>query len=166
MARAGISVVYYGACLFGIWCILCLFRNAREGKLYQLQRAYGWVALCTAPIVFAQFFVGFGHGFSFDDLGEQLMIMPGSWFVLQGGQSVVHLFEENVKDWTGHRQSTMMDNWPVFAGLTLAQVLLLTVLVWRRFLKGRTLRDRGVLGIGLFLFVNAALAMQWKWFGS
>ena len=69
MAWAAGAIAYFGPFLFGIWCIVCLFRNSRQGMLYQARRSYGWIALCTAPIVVAQVLVGYGPGFSFSDIG-------------------------------------------------------------------------------------------------
>lgn len=86
--------------------------------------------------------------------------------MLFGGQTVVSVFEANVKDWTGHRRDTMFDNAPVFFGLVLAQVLALSLLVAWRFRRGAGPRDPLVLGVGLFATANAALAMSWPWYGT
>lgn len=165
MAAVLAAILYLGPFVFSIWCIVCVFRNASSGKLYQAQRSYGWLALCTAPIVLAQIVIGFGS-ISFSDLGQSLAVVPGSWMVLLGGQSVVTIFEDNVKDWTGHRKDTMLDNAHVFLALTAVQVLTLGSLIFWRFRQGKSLRDKWVLGIGIFMVVNAALAMQWMWFGT
>lgn len=160
------ALVYMAPFLFGVWCIVCLFRNKRSGLFYQAQRSFGWLALCTAPVALAQVFTGFGRDFGFDDFFERIAVVPGSWFVLLGGQSVITIFEDNVKDWTGHRKDTMFDNAPVFLALTLAQILVFTAIVLWRFRKGKGMRDPVVLGIGIFMAVNAALGMQWMWFGT
>ncbi|MHC4822961.1 MAG: hypothetical protein ACYTEP_02975 [Planctomycetota bacterium] len=120
--------------------------------------------MATGQILFA-----FGDSFRFSDLGERLLVLPGSWTVLMGGQSVIAVFEDNVKQWTGHRRDTMFDNLPVILTLTAVQVLVLSALVWWRFRKGKGLRDPLDpldLGVGIFMAVNAALAMQWMWFGT
>jgi len=153
--------------VFAVWSIVRLFRNRNTSFLYQWQRAFGWLALCSVPFPPLQALRGvLGMGrISFDAL-EALLVLPGSWYVLFGGKSVVYVFEENVKDWTGHRRDTMFDNAPVFFALVLAQVLVLSLLVGWRFHKGKSLRDPVVLGTGIFMAVNAALAMSWPWFGT
>jgi len=86
--------------------------------------------------------------------------------VLMGGQTVISVFEENVKDWTGHRRDTMADNTEVFVLMMLIQLAALSWFVARRFAKGKSWRDPVVRGIGIFMAVNAFLAMDWPWYGT
>jgi len=162
------GLIYLAPMAFTLWCILRLFRNRSQGFLYQWQRGLGWTALSVLPVVLAQpFYFAFGNGpVSLSGFFNGLALLPGAWMVLLGGETVIHLFEDNVKAWTGHRQDTMFDNLPVFFGMVLVQSLILSLLVTWRFRAGKSLRDPAVLAIGLFLLVNAALAIGWVWFGD
>lgn len=150
---------------FSVWCIVRLYSNQQQTWFYQAQRSFAWVICAALPVLFALPILGImEHGF--EDFGAWGFLLFGSWPVLVGGQSVIHIFEENVKDWTGHRQDTMFDNADVFFGLVAAQTLLLTLLVFWRFRKGKGWRDPFVLAVGLFVLVNAALGMHWEWYGT
>ncbi len=51
------------------------------------------------------------------NLGETLLLLLGApltWPIFLGGQTVIRIFEDNVKHWTGHRRDTMFDNAHVF----------------------------------------------------
>lgn len=133
-------------------------------------RGLRWCALCVAPVALLQpLWFGIKHSEGLPSLGDLLqvlLILPGSFLVLLGGQSVVTVFEDNVKDWTGHRRDTMFDNMDVFLGLVSVQTLLLALLLAWRYRRGATRRDPVVVGVGLFLVVNALLAIDWMWFGT
>jgi hypothetical protein len=148
---------------FSLGCIVCLFKHRRNYML----RAWGWLALCSFPAVIVQntkWVLGTpGMTIGLDDVCKTL---PYSWYVLSCGQSVVNIFEENIEHWTGHRQSTMLDNWPVFFGLGLAQALVLSYFVARRLRAGATLKDSTVITIGVFMCINAILAASFNWAGT
>jgi len=147
-----------------IWCVVRFFKNTKPGLAYQWMRSIGWIALCALPPVVVRLVPTL---FSDLDQGlETLAVGLGSWLVNLGGQSVIHIFEENVKDWTGHRSDTMFDNAHVFFALTAAQVLLLSTIVTTRLRLKQTWRDMVVLSVGLFVFVNAFLGMDWEWYGT
>ena len=103
-----------------------------------------------------------------------LLLVPWVWaalriqmWALAGGAVVQWPFDRWVKDLTGHRQATMLDNWWVYA---LATVLWLTPwVVWlaRGFDFGsspwRSRRVRIATGV---VAVNALLGMGFPWWGS
>ena len=159
--------LYLAPGAFALWCIRRLRRNERPSWFYQWQRAWGWLALCAAPAPLLQCLRGlFGSSRGLAALAEQLTILPGSWYVQLGGQSVVSIFEAHVKTWTGHRRDTMLDNAAVFFGLVLLQAGLASLLVTWRLRRGAPLRDPLVLATGAFTAVNALLAASWPWYGT
>ncbi len=92
-------------------------------------------------------------------------ILPVSWLVLCGGWSVQALFEETVEDVTGHRQSTMLDNWPYYATLTALQLAALAALVAWRGRRTRTRDPRAWVAAALVL-ANGIAGMAWPWWGT
>lgn len=160
-----LALIYLTPLGFSIWCLERLFRNHKNSWFYQLQRSFGWVILPALPVVLAKpILTIIEHGI--EELDSIFFWLVGSWPVLVAGQSVITIFEDNVKDWTGHRRDTMFDNAGVFFGLMAAQTLVLTMAVFWRFRSGKTWRDPLVLGIGIFLLINAILAMDWPWYGT
>lgn len=127
-------------------------------------RGVGWIGLCALPIVIYKAIPLLTSGS--DHFWEGLFLTLGSWLVNLGGESVIQVFEANVKDWTGHRRDTMFDNANVFFALTAAQVLVLSAIVTTRLRMKKTWSDRVVLSVGLFVLVNAGFGMNWKWFGT
>ena len=169
MVAALTLLLYLLPSAFYCWCLACLLRNRKRSWFYQWQRGLGWIALCVAPFPIWQALAGSISGTGFSSIGEsltQLALVPGSWWILTGGETVIAIFEENVKDWTGHRRDTMFDNLHVFALLTIAQTLILSGIASLRFHKGKNWRDPILLGIGLFSAINAAMGMHWMWFGT
>jgi|FLOH01.1.fsa_nt_gi hypothetical protein len=149
-----------------IWGSICFFRNRRKTAIYQLCRAFGWISLCVFPV---PFLAAARQSIEDFNLGETLLLLLGApltWPIFLGGQTVIRIFEDNVKHWTGHRRDTMFDNAHVFFGLILVQVLLLSLLVAWRFQQGKTWRDPVVLGVGIFMAGNAMLGMNWPWYGD
>lgn len=53
-----------------------------------------------------------------------------------------------------------------FLDLVAAQTILIALLLAWPHRKGATRRDPVVVGVGLFLVVNALLAIDWMWFGT
>jgi len=150
-----------------LWCITCYFRNSSDKFAYQWRRGAGWIALCVAPITFVAVFALIIEDGGFDwEKATTIVWAPIHWCVLMGGQTVISVFEENVKDWTGHRRDTMADNTEVFVLMMLIQLAALSWFVARRFAKGKSWRDPVVRGIGIFMAVNAFLAMDWPWYGT
>ncbi|MFK5956966.1 MAG: hypothetical protein QM477_11045 [Planctomycetota bacterium] len=143
-----------------IWCVVRYFRNQKPNLLYQWMRGIGWIGLCALPVVAWQAAVALASGM------KAMILLPGSWLVHLGGQSVIHIFEDNVKNWTGHRRDTMFDNADVFFALTAAQVFLLSSVTAWRFRMHKGWRDPLVLSVGIFVLVNAVLGMDWMWFGT
>jgi hypothetical protein len=100
------------------------------------------------------------------DAQSLYLTLPYSWWVLSCGQTVVKIFDENVKNWTGHRQSTMLDNWPVFFGLGLIQAIILSLIVAHRMKGGEKPTQGLALVGGIFMCVNAMLATSFNWAGT
>lgn len=150
-----------------LWFIVSYFRNSNDKFLYQWRRGAGWLALCVAPItvvaVLARM-IGDG-GVEWDQAGA-IVGAPFHWPVLMGGQTVISIFEENVKDWTGHRKDTLLDNVGVFVLMMTIQVAVLSFFVAKRFQKGKTWRDPLVRGLGILMAINAFLGMEWPWYGT
>jgi uncharacterized membrane protein len=149
------------------WCVVDYFRNKNDKFLYQWRRAIGWLALCVFPItlvaVVARMLEDGGVEW---DKAATVVFAPIHWIILIAGQTVISVFEENVKDWTGHRRDTMADNTEVFVLMLLIQLAVLSWFVALRFRKGKTWRDPLVCGVGIFMAVNAFLAMDWPWYGT
>jgi hypothetical protein len=148
------------------WCLVSWFRDSSESTFYQSRRAFGWLALCVAPLPFVNLLFHAIREWRADGFLEGLAVTVLQWPVLLGGQTVISVFEANVKDWTGHRRDTMLDNSHVFLALTVVQALVLSLLVYRRLRKGKTWRDPLLRGVGLFMLVNGWMAMDWPWYGT
>ena len=151
---------------FMVWGLICFFQNRRETFLYQMRRALGWITLCVLPVPLFAAITKIFRGEDLDHVFANLAISPLVSPIFLGGQTVITVFEDNVKGWTGHRRDTMFDNAHVFFGLVLIQVTILSLLVAWRFRRGKTWRDPLVLGVGVFMIVNAWLGMDWPWYGT
>lgn len=84
------------------------------------------------------------------NLNDLFVTIPFSWQVLSCGQSIVNIFE----------------NWTLFFAMGLAQAILLSYFVARRLKTGATLQDPTVIGIGVFMCINAILATPFNWAGT
>lgn len=128
--------------------IVLLVRNRSRHLFYQAWRGLGLLGLCALPAAIA------GN------------LVPIGWPIYLGGHTVVTIFEENVKDWTGHRRDTLLDNLHVYAALTAVQVLLLmAILVWR-WRRGAGWRDPWVWAVAIFMLANSLAAWDWPWYGT
>ena len=147
------------------WCVLRFLRPGTRASLWaRVQRGVGWQTVCVAPVLAVHVaLLVVHHGFEW--LGALAALFFGPW-VLLGGASVQAVFEANVKDLTGHRRDTMMDNVHVYLGLTAFQALLLALIVALRTRSDRGLRDPLVWAVGLAVAANAALGITWPWWGT
>ncbi|MFT4539190.1 MAG: hypothetical protein ACI841_004985 [Planctomycetota bacterium] len=160
-------VCYLGPAAFAGWSIWRLFRSQGSSFWLSWQRAFGLLCLSTLPVLIVQLLTGLSGGFRYSiDFLESLIVIPGSWYVLWGGHSVISVFEKNVKSWTGHRRDTMLDNAHIFFALVFVQLLVLTLVVATRFRAGAKINDPVVASIGVFAGVNALLGMSWMWLGT
>jgi hypothetical protein len=151
---------------FMAWGTVCFFLNRRDRLSYQLLRALGWISLCALPVPFVAAISKMLRDGEWAEAFLHFAIAPLITPIFLGGQTVVSLFEENVRNWTGHRRDTMFDNAHVFFGLVLIQALILCAIVAWRFRRGKTWRDPLVLGVGVFVTVNGLLTMDWPWYGT
>lgn len=158
----------YGLLLlpFLVWGAVCFFLDRKSSFAYQWRRAWGWLWLCILPIPFAAAISKLLRDGEWGEAFLQFAIAPVISPIFLGGQTVITVFEDNVKNWTGHRRDTMFDNAHVFFGLVLIQVAILSLLVAWRFRRGKTWRDPVVLGVGIFMAVNAWRGMDWPWYGT
>lgn len=147
------------------FCIVTLRTPGPRGLWLNWVAGIGWVVLWSLPAVIAQDVRSFLRGAvtTFDAL-EYLQIAGFQVWVLCGGASVIEIFEATAKSLTGHRQSTMIDNWHYFAALTYAQAAIAGGLAaWFRATRG--LRW-GVWVIAVASLVNALMAIDWPWWGT
>lgn len=155
--------------MIGVWCWARPSRdpNARRSVLASFAWGVGWLSACALPAVAYQAALQLSGSLptSFE-AGDVARGLPFSWWVLLGGESVQSLFEATAKDLTGHRQTTMLDNWPYYAALTYVQVALGGGLVAVRRRLGRGTLDPWVLLLGLAVVVNGCLGARWPWWGS
>jgi hypothetical protein len=87
-------------------------------------------------------------------------------WVLLGGGVVQQVFEASARAISGHRQSTMVDNWAIYYGYTLIWVLPFAVLVASRLGKPNWRTDRVLRIVGATLLLNALAGVGWPWWGS
>ena len=149
------------------FCVWTWFQwKERKGLAGHLLPAVGWLSVWSFVAAIAQLIYHAvkttGQTFELEDLPAML---PFSWWVLLGGHSVQLVFEETAKAVTGHRQMTMIDNWPYYVVLTYAQTLVLAGLAaWRS--RGRSWSDPLLVLLGILVLANGALGLRWPWWGS
>lgn len=98
--------------------------------------------------------------------GEAARGLPFSWWVPLGGRSVQSVFEATVEALTGHRPSTMIDNWPYYAALAYVQTAALGAVCAARLRAGRSSLAPVCLVSGLAVLANACLGARWPWWGT
>lgn len=97
---------------------------------------------------------------------ESLVALPVGLSVLIGGKSIILIFEATIRAVQGDRSDTMMTGAPWFYALMLAQSALLAgILAWRRRRTGRILEPISLILL-LLVACNAALAVDWPWWGT
>ena len=122
--------------------------------------ALGWMTLCVIPALIYQsiWWVSAASPYSASGSSVLLAAPVGLW-VLLGGWSCVAVFEATVRDLTGHRMMTMVDNAHVFVVLIVIQTAIVVAVLIRAKPALRRAIGAGVLG-------NALLASHWPWWGS
>lgn len=148
--------------------VFAALRPSKVGAPYGLLRAFGVLSLSVIPAVVVQT-VGIFAGmyrvtFSVEDWFTGLGLQ---FWALAGGLVVQSPFDRWVKDLTGHRQATMIDNLHVYAAATV-----LWLLAWAWWIT-RGVHDGGSAGcarrarIAAFVVgTNALLGITFPWWGS
>ncbi len=149
-----------------VWGIVCFFRNRSDSLHYQLRRGFGWISMCVISVTILAALIEIFSDWDGVESIQHLLLSPIVSPVFLGGQTVITIFEDNVKDWTGHRRDTMFDNSHVFFGLVFIQALVLSLIVAWRLRGGKTWRDPVVMAVGAFVAINAFLGRDWPWYGT
>lgn len=153
-------------CVPLIWCTWRFVRRLRAPRFAgRLAQAVGLLALWTWVAVLAQSVYLVVTQSSISVL-DALATTTFAWWVLLGGASVQTLFEETAKDVTGHRQSTMIDNWHYYMALTAVQTVLLASFVAWRWKKPRERFDPLVAALVVLVVGNALAGVTWPWWGT
>lgn len=138
-------------------------RRLRSELPLRLGSAVGVCALAAFPPTLYQALpMGGAKTSALETLGLTLV----AWWVLLGGVSVVATFEATAQLVSGHRQMTMIDNWPWFLALVLVQTSLLAAFLAPRFGPGATWKSPRLWLIFAAVAINAACAVDWPWWGS
>lgn len=155
------------SCLPQFALVFVFFKRTETEGHWHWARTAGWLCLWTLPAVIAQFaFNAAGYSSTTFDSGDLFAMLPWSWSVLTGGFSVQEVFEVTAKAVSGHRQSTMLDNWPYYAVLTWIQFALLSLYCALMRDPARRFRDKPSIIIGLLVLINALCGISWPWWGS
>ena len=155
------------SCLPHFVFVFLFFKRSDTAGAWNWARTVGWLCLWTLPAVVVQFaFHAAGRSTTTFDFGELFSMLPWSWSVLSGGFSVQALFEQTAKAVSGHRQSTMLDNWPYYMVLTWLQFSLVAAYCALMRDPVRRFRDRPAILSGVVLLINALLGITWPWWGS
>jgi hypothetical protein len=146
---------------------LFLLSRRTEPAVMRLARGFGWTALCCMPAILAQDVMLLGGFSSTSFHPEELLVgLPFQTWVLPGGYVVQHLFESSAKAISGHRQSTMMDNVPIYYSFTLLWLLPWAALIAARLRRGPLRKDAAVLPVAILLLANSIAGIAWPWWGS
>ena len=148
---------------------IALFVRARPTSSFAMRvaRALGWCAMCAAPAILVQDVVlvgGFSHT-SFD-ASECLIVWPFQLWVLLGGGVAQQVFEASAKAISGHRQSTMMDNWILYYAFTLAWSLPWSALIAKRMRARPWHGDPIAWCVAVVILANAVAGVHWPWWGT
>ena len=99
-------------------------------------------------------------------VGECLETWPFQLWVLLGGGVVQQVFETSAKAISGHRQSTMMDNWWIYYGFTLIWALPWSALLATRLRAHAWRKDPIAMIVAALLLLNAVAGVRWPWWGT
>jgi hypothetical protein len=150
-----------------ICIVLCWRVRKLEPYSLRLAGAVGACVLCIVPAIAVQDALLLAGGLSSSfSIVECLIVWPFQLWVLLGGGVVQQVFEASARAISGHRQSTMVDNWAIYYGYTLIWVLPFAVLVASRLGKPNWRKDRVLRIVGATLLLNALAGVGWPWWGS
>jgi hypothetical protein len=136
-----------------------------DSMVLRFMGALGWIGLCTLPAVLVQALT-FDAGGGDQAWSQMLPIVLLGWWVLAGGSSVIAVFEASAKAISGHRQSTMLDNWPWFWALLALQCAVLIVLLWPALGRKFTWKHPRLWLTAAALLLNSLTAVSWPWWGT
>ena len=161
--------------LFGlVWALpllacaaLFLLSKRTEPTALRFARGFGWTVLCCMPAILVQDVVLIGGFTSTSFHAMELVLgLPFQTWVLPGGYVVQHVFESSAKAISGHRQSTMMDNVPIYYTFTLLWLLPWVALIAARLRRGSLRKDPVALFVAIVLLANSISGVAWPWWGS
>jgi hypothetical protein len=166
--------------IFGLpWWLAAGSLMVRRGDLGRARVALAWaqgaglVTLAALPVAFVQPWIPHSTSFRLDTQLWIPFVVPG---VHAGGWTVTSLFEPLADSGVlGHRQTTMLSNWPVFFTLALLQTLTVGAVIGARLLArdrakrgGKRVRrvDAVIAALTVSVSINAACNIAWPWWGS
>lgn len=151
-------------------------RRSSKGKIRLLLacvRGAGLVTLAVLPVAIVQPWFPHSTDFNLDTQLWMPLVVPG---IHAGGWTVTALFEPLAESGVfGHRQTTMLSNWPVFFALALVQTLVVGAAIGARLLARDAKRRVGarlnrfdpfIIAVMVACTLNAALNITWHWWGS
>ena len=152
---------------FLVCAALFLWMRPRGSFALRLARAIGVCTLFVAPAILAQdLMLYFGWSYSRFGLVDCLSSWPFQVWVLLGGGVVQQVFEVSAKALSGHRQSTMLDNWPIYYAFTLAWVLPWSTLLAARMRAQPLRNDPLAWCVAVVLLAHALAGVRWPWWGT
>lgn len=153
--------VLYAPSLLLLYSLFVLAARRRSGWL----PALGWLTLWTLPALVYQSVWWVWSGSPYSAAWHRVLgAAPIGLVALLGGRSVVEVFEATVQGLSGHRDSTMLDNFGLFLAFTVVECTLFVTILARRDRPRR--RDPVALAIGAAFLCDALLAAHWPWWGT
>jgi hypothetical protein len=152
--------------LFAVGAAIFLRARRMDSVVLRFMAALGWIGLCTLPAVLVQGITLVATGRHGIEGLQALQMSLVSWWVLAGGSSVIAVIEASAKAISGHRQATMLDNWPWFWALLSMQCALLIYLLWPTLGPKFNWKRTRLLQVSAVLLLNSLTAIHWPWWGT
>ena len=147
--------------------------NGRRSRWLAFAQGWGLVTIAVLPVAIAQPWVDEHTSFTARTSLLLPAISPG---IHAGGWTVRVVFEPLAESGAfGHRQTTMISNWPVFWTLSVVQTSIIAGSIGARLRARDRRRHRGerparidpaTAALGAAVLGNAALNIAWPWWGS
>jgi hypothetical protein len=155
------------------WIAAMVFAVAKRPvtRFGRLIKAYGLIAIAAVPAIMVQDVMLLcdmmkGYSFKWFDLVSPFVVSWQSWCLI-GGYAVSRPFDLWVKDLTGHRQTTMVDNWWVYYIATIVWATPWALLLSHRLAKSPAWRnDRVIRLVLVIVLANALGSVTFSWWGS
>lgn len=155
------------------WLLAMLYAIAKRPvtRLGRIIKAYGLIGIAAVPAIVVQdimllFDMMKGYSFRWSDLASPMVVTWQSWCLI-GGYAVSRPFDLWVKDLTGHRQTTMVDNWWVYYIATILWATPFALLISHRHGKDPAWwTDRLVWLVLVIILANALGGVTFPWWGS